>query len=330
MDFSNQKNATESNEPQEERKAAKPKRPNLKKEEPRLKRRLNKRSGGPRTTEGKSRSSQNSTTHGGYVMPLRVSDEFFRFEQGVFGYLEPIGFIEIELASQIASTLWRCKLMRQYIDNELDAVEFDDVENRPLAMVTEFPFEERYHYLLKVDESENFRRQRFVKFWSTSCDELSGPDSDDAIVAACDGRVREIFQETVRVMGLPNVHQAMHEKFFDSLDRVMLEANECRNSLGIKLKRLDDLTELVNYWIYRNSLKISAARKRIREREAIRIMCDPSIERAQSTANYTLTKQLNTYWLLKNTEMNTGRDLRPTTPKQTTSHMTLVPKRLLM
>ena len=37
MDFSNQKNATESNEPQEERKAAKPKRPNLKKEEPRLK-----------------------------------------------------------------------------------------------------------------------------------------------------------------------------------------------------------------------------------------------------------------------------------------------------
>jgi len=53
MDFSNQKNATESNEPQEERKAAKPKRPNLKKEEPRLKRRLNKRSGGPRTTEGK-------------------------------------------------------------------------------------------------------------------------------------------------------------------------------------------------------------------------------------------------------------------------------------
>jgi hypothetical protein len=65
MDFSNQKNATESNEPQEERKAAKPKRPKLKKEEPRLKRQLNKRSGGPRTTEGKSRSSQNSTTHGG-------------------------------------------------------------------------------------------------------------------------------------------------------------------------------------------------------------------------------------------------------------------------
>ena len=71
MDFSNQKNAAESNEPQEERKAVKPKRPNLKKEEPRLKRRLNKRSGGPRTTEGKSRSSQNSTTHGGVRDPFK-------------------------------------------------------------------------------------------------------------------------------------------------------------------------------------------------------------------------------------------------------------------
>ena len=330
MDFSNQKNATESTEPQEERKAAKPKRPKLKKEEPRLKRRLSKRSGGPRTPEGKSKTSQNATTHGGYVTPLRVSDEFCHFEQGVFGNLEPIGTIETELASQIASTLWRCKLMREYIDNELDAVEFDDVVNRQLATETDFPFEVRYHYLLNVNENENFRRQRFVKFWSTSCDELSGPSSADAIVAACDGRVREIFQETLQVMGLPDMHQAMHEKFFDSLDRVMLEANECRNSLGIKLKQLDDLTELVNYWIYRNSLKISAARKRIREREAIRIMCDPNIERAQSTANYTLTKQLNTYWLLKNTEMNTGRDLRPTTAKQTASHITLVPKRLFM
>lgn len=71
MDFSNQKNATESNEPQEESKAAKPNRPKLKKEEPRLKHRLNKRSGGPRTKEGKSRSSQNSTTHGGVRDPFK-------------------------------------------------------------------------------------------------------------------------------------------------------------------------------------------------------------------------------------------------------------------
>ena len=162
----------------------------------------------------------------------------------------------------------------------------------------------------------------FVKFWTTSCEKLSTEDCAEAVIVLADNRISEIFQETIQIMKQSFVQEWMHEKFFDSLDRVMLEANEGRNSLGIKLKELDDKTDLVNYWIYRNSLKISAARKRLREREAIRIMCDPNIARAQSTADYALIKQLQNYWLLKNSDMKTGRDLQPRIAKQTISHIT--------
>jgi hypothetical protein len=325
MDFSNQNYGPDSPNPQEKIKPAKPKRSKLKKEEPRFKQRMSKRSGGPRTPEGKAKSSQNSVAHGGYITPSRISEEFCRFEQEVFGRLEPVGPIEAEFVSQIASTLWRSKLMRRYIDNELDAIEFDDVSNRQLAVATEFPFEERYQFLLNVNEAENLRRQRFVKFWTTSCEKLSTKDCAEEVIVLADNRISEIYQETIQIMKQSFVHEWMHEKFFDSLDRVMLEANEGRNSLGIKLKELDDKTDLVNYWIYRNSLKISAARKRLREREAIRIMCDPNIARAQSTADYALIKQLQNYWLLKNSDMKTGRDLQPRIAKQTISHITLAP-----
>jgi len=324
MDFLNQQSETGSAVSQEKRKAAKPRRPKLKKEEKRLKRPLSKRSGGPKSPEGKSNSAQNSTKHGGYVVPSRVSEEFCRFEQEVYVRLEPIGAIEVELVSEIAFTLWRSKLIQRYVNNALDAAEFDDVGLRQLAHLTGFPFEERYQYLLNVNEIDETRLQRFAKFWSTSCDGLIELGGVDAVIAAGDVRIREIHEEGAKVLGQRVVHQVMYEKFFDALDRVMHEARDGRNSLGIKLLGLQDFTELINYWIYRNCLKISAARHKMREQEALRILCDPNIERAQSRADQTLQRQLNTYWLMKNTEMKTGRDLNPTIPKQTTSHVTLL------
>ena len=330
MEYSNQQNVAGSPVTNKEEVGAKSQRPKLKKKEKRLRRPLSKRSGGPNTAEGKSKSAQNSTKHGGYVIPSRTSEDFCRFEQGVHEYLEPIGIIQVHLASRIAFTLWQAQLIQRYMKDGLDAAEFDDVSLRELAAQTNFPFVERYRYLLNVNENDIERLQRLAKFWSTSCDWLIEPSEADAVTAAGDERIREIYAEGVQVLGQNFVQQAMHEKFFDALDRVMFEARMGRNSLGIKLDKLDDLTDLVNYWIYRNSSRISSARKMIREQKALKILCDPGIERAQSSAERAFHRLLDAYWLLKNTEITTGRDLHPTTPKQTISHMTLAPKRLLL
>jgi hypothetical protein len=330
MEYLNQQSVASSPVIHQERLAAKPKRPRLNKEGKKLQGPVSKRSGGPKTPDGKSKSAQNSTKHGGYVIPSRGSEEFCKFEQGVHGYLEPDGVIEVHLASRIASTLWQSKLIQRYVHEGLDAAEFDDVSLKQLALITNFPFVDRYRYMLNVNENDGERLQRLAKFWSTSCDWLIEPGETDAVTAAGDGRIKEIYAEGVQVLGQNFVQEVMHEKFFDALDRVMFESRVGRNSLGIKLDKLEDLTDLVNYWIYRNSSRISSARKMIREQKALKILCDTGIERAQSSAERAFNRLLDAYWLMKNTEIKTGRDLHPTTPKQTTSHMTLVPKHLLL
>jgi len=283
--------------------------PKLKKEEKRLKRPLSKRSGGPNTPEGKSKSAQNSIKHGGYSLVPRSREEFARFEQQVFGSFKPIGVVQNQLVSSITFTLWRSKLIQRYVDEAHDSVEIDDVGHRRLACLTEFPFAERYQYKLNVNENDGVRLQRLAKFWANNCELPSDTEGSVDVIAAGDERIREIYSEGIKVLGQSVVHQAMHESFFYALDRVMLEARECRNSIGLKLSRSDDMTELVNYWIYRNSLKISAARRQAREDQALRLLCDQKIERALSSSDASLQKQLDAFWAIKERDIETGREL---------------------
>ena len=283
--------------------------PKLKKEEKRLKRPVSKRSGGPNSPEGKSKSAQNSIKHGGYSLVPRSREEFARFEQQVLGSFKPIGVVQNQLVSSITFTLWRTKLIQRYVDEAHDSVEIDDVGHRQLACLTEFPFAERYQYQLNVNENDWVRLQRLAKFWANNCELPSDSEGPVDVIAAGDERIREIYSEGIKVLGQSVVHQVMHESFFYALDRVMLEARECRNSIGLKLSRSDNMTELVNYWIYRNSLKISAARRQTREDQALRILCDPKIERALSSSDASLQKQLEAFWAIKERDIETGREL---------------------
>jgi len=283
--------------------------PKLKKEEKRLKRPLSKRSGGPNTQEGKSKSAQNSIKHGGYSLVLRSKEEFARFEQQVLGSFKPVGVVQNQLVSGITFTMWRKQLIQRYVDEAHDSVEIDDVGHRQLACLTEFPFAERYQYQLNVNENDGVRLQRLAKFWANNCNLPSDTESPVDVIAAGDERIREIYSEGTKVLGQSVVHQAMHESFFYALDRVMLEARQCRNSIGLKLSRADDWTELVNYWIYRNRSKISAARRQTREDQALRILCDPKIERALSSSDASLQKQLEALWAIKERDVETGREL---------------------
>jgi hypothetical protein len=160
-----------------------------------------------------------------------------------------------------------------------------------------------------VIENDWVRQKRLAKFWANSCEVPRDTEGSLDVIAAGDERIREIYREGIKILGQSVVHQAMHESFFYALDRVMLEARECRNSIGLKLSRSDDMTELVNYWIYRNSSKISAARRRTCEDQGLRILCDPKIERALSSSDASLQKQLEALWAIKERDVETGREL---------------------
>lgn len=70
-----------------------------------------KHSTGPRTEEGKARSSQNATNHGAYsrkiLLPGEDESEFNRLIQNHFDRFQPQDEIETRIVRQMAHTLWR-------------------------------------------------------------------------------------------------------------------------------------------------------------------------------------------------------------------------------
>ncbi len=83
-----------------------------------------KRGGGPKTPEGKARSSQNSTTHGMRAKHVRVladerPEEYKRHFEGWMDQLEPQNFLEEQLARQVISNSWLMeRATRRALENE--------------------------------------------------------------------------------------------------------------------------------------------------------------------------------------------------------------------
>ncbi len=76
-------------------------------------RRNSRESTGPRTPEGKSKSSMNSVKHGltakQVVIPGEDPSEFDEFRRQVHSYYEPVGWREFDIVDRIAAQLWRLR-----------------------------------------------------------------------------------------------------------------------------------------------------------------------------------------------------------------------------
>ena len=101
-----------------------------------------KKKGGPRTLEGKRRSSLNATRHQllskTYIATPEESDAFNGHMDAYREALAPVGLLESELATLIATDRWRCK-KAVLIENSifaqgyLDHAEAIDVDNSQVA-----------------------------------------------------------------------------------------------------------------------------------------------------------------------------------------------------
>jgi hypothetical protein len=80
---------------------------------------------GPRTEEGKQRSSQNSLKHGvtakSDVLPTEDPDPYKRFARALIAGLKPQGELETQIARNLASIQWRLRRLRHLTDEILVA-----------------------------------------------------------------------------------------------------------------------------------------------------------------------------------------------------------------
>ena len=73
---------------------------------------------GPRTTQGKARSSRNALTHGltaqEIVIPGEDAAAYRSFEQQLIDDLQPNGSCELELIERLAATYWRLRRIPRF------------------------------------------------------------------------------------------------------------------------------------------------------------------------------------------------------------------------
>ena len=101
------------------------------------------KSRGPKTAQGRARSSMNALRHGLTAKTLILQHEdqnlFVEIWKDYFDHLKPVNTMEIDLVSDIVATRWRLRRMWQYqtamLDMEMEAPQFEKFdEDRRGAM----------------------------------------------------------------------------------------------------------------------------------------------------------------------------------------------------
>ncbi len=86
-----------------------------------------RKSTGPRTAEGKARSSQNATRHGLASQRLIVrddeQDEFFNFHKQLRNRVKPVGAMEEEVFRQVLRSSWNLRRIERLEDELFDGAD---------------------------------------------------------------------------------------------------------------------------------------------------------------------------------------------------------------
>jgi hypothetical protein len=271
----------------------------------RLKRPLTRRTGGPRSPEGKAIASKNSLAHGAYASVSPVSVEFLAYLDRVQQELKPSGLVEGELAASIAFSAFKAQGLRGYQLGQLMRSGRRGLDTVQLANRVGFPWKGTHHELL-ADPANEILLQRLVgEGWRR----LAVPPKSGlaaALSSTQDARVAAIYDEACRVLSMRGLMQLAYEDFFMRLDAVMLEARSGAGYLGRRVSSAGEELLLVHYWLYRNSARVNACNQELMEDMMLEIYADERLIRANAYVSTRIRNDIETLQTVK--EMKDRRD----------------------
>jgi hypothetical protein len=262
----------------------------------RIKRRT-KRSGGPKTEEGKLAASKNSTKHGGYSEKPSESQEYFKYVDAVRVELKPCGVIEEALAFSCAHEAFKSARVEEYERKLMRRSEQKEVPVSQLAERIGFPWADTHLYCLVNPINDVLLQQRIGKAWKRLAKPLKS-FGVGKLESMPDIRVAEIYELGCQVLSERGLMQYMQESFFTKLDTVMHEARAGENYLGLRIKDRAAELFLVEYWLYRNASAVEAVRHDLRDEQAIEVLADENLVRAKTAINSALRNNITSLQVL--------------------------------
>ena len=271
----------------------------------RLKRPASKRSGGPRTDEGRALAAQNSLTHGAYATRLPESVELHGYIGQLRSELSPNGLLEETLAAGLAYGAFKAERLREFELARLMRAAGKGIDTRLLASRLEFPWAQSHHELLSSPPNEFELQAAVHRAWVR----LARPPAPDALSIGRgraakqqalgveqpqDQRLAELYEEVAELLSRRGLLLYMHEQLLCRLDLVMLEARSGANYLGRRLKGVEDELILVHYWMLRNARVISLCAQELQEEVALEVLCDERLARANTHVSNKIRNDIET------------------------------------
>lgn len=278
--------------------------PSTKAQLPQL-RRLSRRTGGPKTAQGKAKASKNSIDHGAYAVRRPETDSYYSYAELVHRELRPIGPLQQEMADSAAFDSFKSMRLREIERRDLIRAEQAQVSTKKLAELTGFPWADTHHELLAEPINQALLQKSIHRSWRS----LAAPKGD---VGSPEGRstpdrvVVELYEEGCRLLSSLGLCQFMEEGFFARLDVVMLEARTQQNYLGRRIHEQRSEMLLVQYWLYRNAARVSQCIHKLHDDKIVDVLSDERIVRAKAHVSNSLRNNIATLEALKGMK---GRDL---------------------
>lgn len=271
----------------------------------RLKRPLSRRTGGPRSPDGKVIASKNSLTHGAYASVPPESVEFLGYLDKAQQELRPSGLVEGELAASIAFFAFKAQRLRGNEMGRMMRLASRGLDTEQLAKRVGFPWRETHHELLAEPLNEALLQRQVSDGWRR----LAAPPGSGLagdVLSIQDARLSTIFDEACRILSMRGLMQLAYEDFFMRLDAVMLEARSGASYLGQRVSKDGGEIFLVHYWLYRNSARVNACNQELMEEMMLEVYADERLMRANAYVSTRIRNDIETLQTVK--EMKDRRD----------------------
>ena len=265
----------------------------------RLKRPLtSRRTGGPRTAEGRARSSLNAIKHGGYVTASSAALEFQTTLSELISRINPVGVVEEGVVNSLAVELFRLSMLGKLELERVQAAVHAEVSPFELAQALGYPWIRSHPDELRNPPELSALRTRVGSYLTSQLGSLQSQCGSKPSVA--DTRKIEAIRLAVDDMncggdgdpnalgtgGLQHYSEEHYPEpaYLDELDLHMRELARVKDlhSSGIALP--SGTQPFVDYWLLRNHHRIEATRRDIQVAKLVEVLTSEGVRRARGHA----------------------------------------------
>ena len=265
-------------------------------QEPRLKRPLaSRRSGGPRTAEGRARSSLNAIKHGGYVTAGSAALEFQATLSELISRINPVGVVEEGVVNSLAVELFRLSMLGRLELERVQSALHVEISTIELAQALEYPWIKTHPDELRNPPALTALRTRLGGFLASQLGSLlsqCGPKPSEPEartiealrLAVDDMQVGGADTTDTGDAGQDDDAPFLEPAYLDELDRHMRELLRGNELLSNGMALPSDTQPLVDYWLLRNYHRIEVTRRELQVAKVIDVLTSEGARRARGHA----------------------------------------------